>query len=298
MPEVATWRGKRAPRREGRARRRRAKRGAARTAPLRGLDVLAVDDRSTDRNQYEAWLCVAGAKVKATRSIAEAREIMASWTPHVLVVNRLLQDGDGFETLGSEALARGTAVVVTSGYFRTEALDAIERTTAVPAPKDQLLHADILIAFVEDACRRVRGHQDGAAGAVPRAGDIDRVRTAKASPSVTSPQPDELCVRFDSEDPLVLRVGARAVPLTSRERCMMRPLVDANSNIVSCERLCRLVWGEVTARRARSLQVHIANVREKLGADAWRLEVVRGEGYRLRQHSDRRSQLPDNLKKS
>lgn len=168
MPEVATRRGKRATRKAGRARRRRTKRRATRTAPLRGLDILVVDDRSTDRHQYEAWLRLAGAKVKAARSIAEAREILASWTPHVLVVNRLVQDGDGFETLGREALLRRIAVVVTSGYFCAEALDAVEQTAAVPAPKDQLLHADILAAFVRRACQQARATPARKTGSLSR----------------------------------------------------------------------------------------------------------------------------------
>jgi two-component system response regulator RegX3 len=82
---------------------------------------------------------------------------------------------------------------------------------------------------------------------------------------------------------LVARGAAGEVELTRREVDMLALFARERGRIVSRRRLLREVWGFAGADRVetRTVDMHIAKLRRKLG-DARRLiETVRGEGYRL-----------------
>jgi DNA-binding response OmpR family regulator len=124
---------------------------------------LVIDDRSEDLWRYVAWLVQLGATVQGARRLTEGRCFLEEWRPHVLVVDRLLPDADAFQelVLKSAGAAQAHGVVLTSGYFDKETYEAVDKTFAVPAPKDELVGPDVLAAFVQAALRR-------SAGAAPR----------------------------------------------------------------------------------------------------------------------------------
>ncbi|MGC5614953.1 response regulator transcription factor [Georgenia sp. Z1491] len=123
-----------------------------------------------------------------------------------------------------------------------------------------------------------------------------------ASPAPTSPPGGGLP---DADDDSVLRhggllvdVGARltsvddvAVHLTRSEFDILVALVGAGRRVVEKDSLVRAAWGDaddharyVTDPDRRAVEVHIANLRRKLGdgASAPRfIETVRGVGYRM-----------------
>jgi two-component system response regulator RegX3 len=85
--------------------------------------------------------------------------------------------------------------------------------------------------------------------------------------------PEQRCARREEE----------AVELTRREVEMLALFVRERGRIVSRRRLLREVWGLEAVDRieTRTVDMHIAKLRRKLGdARSW-IETVRGEGYRL-----------------
>ena len=73
------------------------------------------------------------------------------------------------------------------------------------------------------------------------------------------------------------------VELTSREVRMLALLVRDAGRIVSRALLLREVWDVTHPERmeTRTVDVHMAKLRKKLGAEGALLETVRGQGYRL-----------------
>ncbi|MCU0670624.1 MAG: response regulator transcription factor [Myxococcota bacterium] len=83
---------------------------------------------------------------------------------------------------------------------------------------------------------------------------------------------------------LVASCGDAAIELTRREIAILSLLARERGRIVSRRRLLADVWGMGSPERieTRTVDMHVAKLRKKLGAEGPRLiETVRGEGYRL-----------------
>ena len=87
-------------------------------------------------------------------------------------------------------------------------------------------------------------------------------------------------------DPEALRaeLDGRALDLTRREVEMLALLAREPGRIVSRRALLQEVWGFERADRieTRTVDMHVAKLRRKLGAARALIETVRGEGYRFR----------------
>jgi DNA-binding response OmpR family regulator len=77
----------------------------------------------------------------------------------------------------------------------------------------------------------------------------------------------------------VLVAGA-SVALTRKEFQVLALIVGAQGDVVTREHILDEVWGRQGAAENRSLDVHVATLRTKLGRPAL-VETVRGVGYRL-----------------
>ena len=80
-----------------------------------------------------------------------------------------------------------------------------------------------------------------------------------------------------------LKAGAPLV-LTPREFELLAFLMRHRGQVFSAERLLEQVWGYSRAIDARTVPVHVRNLREKLEDDPSqprRIETVRGVGYRF-----------------
>jgi two-component system response regulator RegX3 len=78
------------------------------------------------------------------------------------------------------------------------------------------------------------------------------------------------------------RRGGAEVELTPREHELLALFAAEPGRILARRRLLREVWGFAQPDRVetRTVDMHIAKLRRKLGDDALRIETVRGEGYR------------------
>jgi two-component system response regulator RegX3 len=82
---------------------------------------------------------------------------------------------------------------------------------------------------------------------------------------------------------LVARDGDAETELTRREVELLALLAEERGRIVSRRTLLRLVWRfeHPDHLETRTVDMHVAKLRKKLGAARDLLETVRGEGYRL-----------------
>jgi DNA-binding response OmpR family regulator len=79
----------------------------------------------------------------------------------------------------------------------------------------------------------------------------------------------------------VATVAGRRVPLTVREFEVLADLARARGRTRSREQVLEAVWGTTDDSGRRSVDVHVARLRAKLGSAAGQLATVRGRGYRL-----------------
>lgn len=91
--------------------------------------------------------------------------------------------------------------------------------------------------------------------------------------------------RVDFETRDVTRPGAQRAQLSEREADVLRYLAQSDGRVVSRDELLQRVWGlDPKGVTTRTVDMHVARIREKLGDDAEAprlLVTVRGVGYRL-----------------
>lgn len=83
-----------------------------------------------------------------------------------------------------------------------------------------------------------------------------------------------------------MRVNDRSVAVTRTEFELLRVLALRPGQVLTRQELVTEVWDTTWVGDERVVDVHIGNLRRKLGADAQRpgvIETVRGVGYRMGQ---------------
>ncbi len=76
-----------------------------------------------------------------------------------------------------------------------------------------------------------------------------------------------------------VRVDGREVELTQREFDLLEHLLRHAGQVVTRDQLLESVWGFLAPGETRTVEVHIAQLRKKLGAPAL-IRTVRGLGYK------------------
>ena len=81
----------------------------------------------------------------------------------------------------------------------------------------------------------------------------------------------------------VVRRGDQQLPVRPREFDLLAALIRQRGRVVSRATLLREVWGYASGTESRTVETHLAALRQHLGEDAARsyIVTVRGAGYRL-----------------
>jgi DNA-binding response OmpR family regulator len=87
----------------------------------------------------------------------------------------------------------------------------------------------------------------------------------------------EIVLRRDSHD---VTVDGQQVQLTAKEFDLLTCFLEHQGIVLSRERLLDLVWGMSYPGGTRTVDMHVAQLRRKLG-DAEAIHTVRGAGYKL-----------------
>lgn len=78
-----------------------------------------------------------------------------------------------------------------------------------------------------------------------------------------------------------VKAGGKPVQLTNKEYDLLHLFLSQPSRVYSREQLLCAVWGNDYVGESRTVDVHIATLRTKLGEYGDCIETVRGVGYRL-----------------
>ena len=245
-----------------------------------GVAVVVEDDEDV-RNLVEAVLSQAGFEVHSAAGGREGVDVVRAREASVVTLDVGLPDIDGFEVLRRIRQFSDAYVVMLTA--RTDELDAL---TAFHTGADDFLAKPFrpreLRARVGAMMRRPR--QD--------------VRTAEIS------GPEDLAATAQSQSPVLhhngldlnpetrsVSVDGVAISLTRSEFDLLQALLKGSGAVRSKTELVRVVRGDhyradayISESDERAVEVHIGNLRRKLGEDPvqprW-LQTVRGVGYRL-----------------
>lgn len=200
-----------------------------------------------------------GDEVAIAQAGGEGLRLVDSWRPDLVLLDMTLPDVDGRDVL-REIRSRDTvAVIVVSG--RAEEMD---RVLGLEMGSDDYVVKPFSALELTARARAV----------------FRRTRPA------TPPEADTL-----AHVDLSMNVGQRRlrrgqvnVPLTKHEFEVMRHLLNEPGQLVTRADLAHNVWGLSPRTAARSIDVCVSSIREKLGDDSKApryIETVHGVGYRL-----------------
>jgi two-component system response regulator MprA len=227
-------------------------------APLRAsvaTRVLLVDDNPKLVRLLERGLAYEGFEVRTATTGEAALAAARTWQPHLVLLDIAMPGPDGFEVCRRLRLADDVPVVMLTA--RDEVVDKVQALN---------LGADDYVAKpfdFDELLARVRA--------------VLRRRRAGEEPLVYA----DLAV-----DPRTREVqrGGQPVELTVREYELLLAFVRHPRQVLTREQLLELVWGYERLPDTNVLEVHVADLRQKLeaGGGPRLIQTIRGIGYALR----------------
>ncbi len=220
--------------------------------------ILVVDDEANIRDLARMYLLQAGFEVSAVADGAQALEVIAQRPPDLVVLDLMMPEMDGWEVCRR---LRGTTNLPI--LMLTARDDDIDKIVGLEMGADDYMTKPFnpreLVARVRAILRRANsGPAVPGQDAVRRLGDV-----------VINPQSQEVTV------------GGRKVSLRAKEFDLLLTLIDHPNQVLTRDQLLDQVWGYEYYGNTRTVDVHVAHVRDKLQGSQVAIETVWGKGYKL-----------------
>jgi len=218
--------------------------------------ILVVEDEQAIAELIRAYLRRDGFDVVWARSGEQALEELARHPVRLVVLDIGLPGIDGFEVCRRLRARTGVPILILSARD-----DEVDRVAGLEAGADDYVTKPFspreLVARVKAILRRAGGPARDVAGGALTVGEVALDR---ASRTVT--------------------VAGEPVELTAREFDLLAALLAHPGVVLSRDRLLELAWGGEFAAGTRTVDVHIAQLRGKLGCPSF-VATVRGAGYKV-----------------
>ncbi len=253
--------------------------------------ILLVDDEPALRRMVGGFLTKAGfQEVVFAGCCLEAEDACRRENPHLILLDVMLPDGDGFALF--ERLHRETAAPVIFLSARDEdenrlrglGLGADDYITKPFLPEELILRVTAVLKRVYRIDREVE--KDKVIDLGERridlgSGVVRKIRRADSGVTDNSTSGDTGEIGNEQSDAAAKDVE---VTLTAKEYAIMEKLSENRGRIVTIDALCDAVWREGNYGYENTLIVHIRRLREKIEEDPSHpkhLLTVRGLGYKL-----------------
>jgi DNA-binding response OmpR family regulator len=215
--------------------------------------IVVVDDEPNIADLVDMYLARDGFRVLKAPSGEAGLQAVKDHRPRLVVLDVGLPDIDGLEVCKRLRATSQVPVI-----FLTARDSEVDRVVGLELGGDDYLTKPFspaeLVARVKAVLRRVDG------GPAP-----EIVQCGSAAIDVGRRE---------------VRVGGEPVEFTTKEFDLLRYLAERPGLALSRQQILDGVWGYDWYGDARTVDVHIAQVRKKLG-DTVEINTVRGVGYRL-----------------
>jgi len=215
--------------------------------------LLIVDDDREIRGLLAQYLEKHDFRTTAVADGKEMRRVMERSHVDLLVLDLMLPGEDGL-TLCRELRSRSQVPII----MLTARGEDVDRIVGLELGADDYLPKPFnpreLLGRIKAILRRVEQRGE------------DALLTGR-----------DIVLRRDSHD---VTVGGAAIELTSKEFDLLACFLEHPGIVLSREKLLDLVWGMTYPGGTRTVDVHVAQLRRKLG-DPDSIRTVRGAGYKL-----------------
>ena len=221
---------------------------------MAGETILIVDDEAHIVELAELYLQNAGYNVESARDGAEAMQKIAEVGPALIVLDLMLPEVDGWEVCRRTRAQSDVPIIMLTARD-----DDVDKIVGLELGADDYLTKPFnpreLVARVRAVLRRT-------------------------APSPTSQPLSVADLRLDPARREV-HVGDVMLQMRPREFDLLVTLAEHQGMVLSREQLLSLVWGYDYYGETRTVDVHVAHLRDKLADSRVRIETVWGVGYKL-----------------
>ena len=227
--------------------------------------VLVVEDEASIASFVSLYLKNAGYGVRTASTGTEALSVAASDSPALIVLDLMLPDIDGIEVC--KRIRQRSDVPILMLTARDEDVDKI---IGLEVGADDYLTKPFnpreLVARVKSVLRRAAPARQDPENAIIKHGDL----------TVDSGRRE-------------VRVGEEEIQLAPKEFDLLWELLDHRGLVLTRDQLLERVWGYTFAGDTRTVDVHVRQLRRKLG-DASPIVTVWGVGYKVSPAKDARKE--------
>ena len=224
---------------------------------MSGQTILVVDDEANIRELARLYLEKDGFSVVTAMDGEQALAQVRQDPPALMVLDLMLPEVDGWDVCRQIRASSDLPIIMLTA--RDEDVDKI---VGLELGADDYLTKPFnpreLVARVRAILRRTTGRSGSER---ERARELGNVRLDPAAREVT--------------------VGGKRVALRAKAFDLLLALMDHPNMVLSREQLLDRVWGYDYYGRTRTVDVHVAHLRDKLGESDVIIETVWGKGYKL-----------------
>jgi DNA-binding response OmpR family regulator len=221
--------------------------------------VLIVEDEPNIASFARMYLEAAGFAVTVADRGDEGLRLAEAEPPHLVILDLMLPGMDGYEITKRLRRSGHTPIIMLTARD-----DAVDKVVGLELGADDYITKPFnpreLVARVRAVLRRAEGRNQASA------------------------QPEPVTIE---SGPLRIEVGGRevfvdgeAVQLTPKEFDLLVTLIENRGLVLTREQLLERVWGFTFLGDSRTIDVHVRQLRRKLG-DACPIQTVWGTGYKV-----------------
>ena len=218
--------------------------------------ILIIEDEPAIIDLVRLYLEKEGFEVVSARDGVEGMVAFRREQPDLVILDLMLPELDGWEVCKRLRKETNTPIIML-----TARSDDVDKIVGLELGADDYVTKPFnpreLVARVKAVLRRTQGDPVPTGDSL-RVGDVE-VDLARRE----------------------LRVAGALIPLRAREFELLATLARRPGMVFSREQLLNLVWGYDYVGGTRTVDVHVAQLRQKLKASAVRIETVWGVGYKL-----------------
>jgi two-component system phosphate regulon response regulator PhoB/two-component system alkaline phosphatase synthesis response regulator PhoP len=220
--------------------------------------IAVVDDEPDILELVALHLKEAGFSIRTFPDAGQFQKSLASSVPDLVVLDLMLPDADGIDVCRD--LKRDSRTAHVPVVMLTARGEEFDRVLGLEIGADDYITKPFspkeLVARVKAVLRRSEQRRAGNVIELPQDVVID---------------PN----RFE------VTVGGRKTELTTTEFKILSILAERRGWVFSRDEILSRLWGDEKAVLDRTVDVHVTNLRKKLGKAGRLIENVRGVGYKL-----------------
>jgi len=217
--------------------------------------VLIVDDERNVSQLARLYLKADGFHVETASSGEEALERIRTSRPDLVVLDLMMPGMDGWEVCRRVRAEADLPIIIL-----TARADDVDKIVGLELGADDYMTKPFnpreLVARAKAVLRRYHAGQ-----APGRTIQLDGLQIDTSGREV--------------------RVGGRVVELRPKEFDLLVTLAKSPGVVFDRERLIHLVWGYDYVGDTRTVDVHVAGLRDKITGSSVRIQTVWGVGYKL-----------------